>query len=519
MKKIEFAPDVIDKQRKAIEQLEKAVGSTLGPRGFFVQFYEDGEPTITNDGVTVAKNFELDDPIENSAVDLVKQASIETNSQVGDGTTAAVILTRAFVEKGWELIKAGRHPFEVKLAFDRVAEFIRERVPTLSREAKDEETLIAVASLSANNDRSIGEPVGKLAAEVGEEGTMYIDENDAEGIKTDLIEGYTFNSGVSSFAFLSQGLTVTTINDPSILLYDGRLISGRDMFMFLEKMAKAGVERLVIICREIDGEALKVAATNKLQEQFDVTVINAPGYAKIATAGYLRDLAVLTGATVVSEEAGIALADTHVTALGTCSSISSRIDKTLMLFGEGFDKKRIDDYIKKLKEEKQSFSDEYAKAMIDKRIAELTQKTGVVKVGASNQVALRDMQFRADDAIHAATAAYKSGVVPGGGTALARIAWEAPADISELEGEIIAVLDAPFQRIVTNAAKEPETVRENMAEGEVWDATTDEYVDPNKAGILDPTDVVVTAATQALKVAGMVITTSAVISKTIVGRK
>lgn len=511
--KVEFAPQTVEKQKTAIEKLDLAVGSTLGPRGFFVQFMEDGQPTITNDGVTVARNFELEDTTEQAAVELVRQASIETNYKVGDGTTAAIVLTKALIDKGWELMEKGKHPYEVKLAFDRISALLQEKIPALSTEAKDEATLVAVASLAANNDKSIGEPVGKLALEVGEEGTMYIDENDKAGVDTELIEGYSFSSGVASPYFL-MGAPVATISQPSILLYDGKLVSGRDMVNFLEKMSKAGVERLVIICREIDGEALKVAATNKVSnEGFDVTVINAPGYAKLAVSGYLQDLAVLTGAKVLSEEGGVALMDVNVQQLGACESVSTRMDKTLMLLVET-DGKEVEEHIAFLKSQLPNHaSDEYAKTLIEARIEQLSQKTGVVKIGSDNPVSLRDMQFRADDAIHAAIAAFKSGVVAGGGTTLARIAWADYPDMHELDAEIIKVLDAPFKRIITNANKVPADVIENLGENEVWDVTTDEYHEPKVAGIIDPTDVVLTAVTQALDIAGKVITTSAVISK------
>jgi len=514
--KVEFAPETIEKQRTAIEKLEKAVGSTLGPRGFFVQFYEDGNPTITNDGVTVAKNFELEDPIENSAVELVREASIETNDKVGDGTTAAVILTKAFIDKGWELMEKGIHAYEVKLAFDRVAELLGKEIPKLATKVKDKETLMAVASLAANNDPKIGKPVGELAFQVGEEGTMYIDENDDDDIKTELIEGYSFNSGVSSKYFL-MGMPVVTVNKPSILLYDGRLISGRDMFNFLERMKKAGVERLVIICREIDAEALKVAVLNKAEGNFDVTVLNAPGYAKLAVSGYLQDISVLTGAKVISEESGLGLEDVNVQQLGTAESVSTRVDKTLMLLTDT-DEAFIESHKEYLRTEKPKAEAGFARDLISARLEQLSQKTGVVKVGAGNPVALKDVQFRADDAIHAAIAALKGGVVAGGGTTLARIAWACAGNpLNEIEKEIMQVLDAPFKRIVTNAAKDADTVAELLRNAKglsiVWDATKDELVSAHQAGILDPADVILTSVTQALKVAGMVITTSAVISR------
>ena len=515
-KDIKFDIEARDGLKRGVDALANAVKVTLGPKGRNVIIGKSfGGPTVTKDGVTVAKEIELQDPLENMGAQMVKEVASKTNDLAGDGTTTATVLAQAIVKEGLKNVAAGANPMDLKRGIDKAVEAI---VADLGKQAKvvgsNSEKIKQIASISANNDEVIGELIANAFAKVGKEGVITVEE--AKGTETyvDVVEGMQFDRGYLSPYFVTNPEKMEAeLENPYILLYDKKVSSLKELLPVLEPVAQSG-KPLLIIAEDVDGEALSTLVVNKLRGALKIAAVKAPGFGDRRKA-MLEDIAILTGGTVISEERGYTLENTTIDMLGTAKRVTIDKDNTTVVSGAGA-ADMIKNRVNQIKGQMEASTSEYDKEKLQERLAKLAGGVAVLYVGAASEVEMKEKKDRVDDALHATRAAVEEGIVAGGGVALLRaknVLKNVKADnADEATGiQIISrAVESPLRTIVENAGLEGSVVVAKVAEGKDdfgYNAKTDEYVDMLKAGIIDPKKVTRVALENAASVAGMILTT------------
>jgi chaperonin GroEL len=515
-KDIKFDVEARDAIKRGVDALANAVKVTLGPKGRNVIISKSfGAPQVTKDGVTVAKEIELEDALENMGAQMVKEVASKTNDLAGDGTTTATVLAQAIVKEGLKNVAAGANPMDLKRGIDKAVEAI---VSNLEKQAtkvgNSSEMIKQVASISANNDDVIGELIAKAFGKVGKEGVITVEE--AKGTETyvDVVEGMQFDRGYLSPYFVTDTEKMQTeLDNPMILLYDKKISSMKDLLPILEPVAQQG-KSLLIIAEDVDGEALATLVVNKLRGSLKIAAVKAPGFGDRRKA-MLEDIAVLTGGTVIAEERGFTLENATVEMLGSAETVTIDKDNTTIVNGAG-NKSDIKGRVNQIKSQIESTTSDYDKEKLQERLAKLAGGVAVLYVGAASEVEMKEKKDRVDDALHATRAAVEEGIVAGGGVALVRaievLKKLTTETLDETTGvQIVArAIESPLRTIVENAGGEGSVVINKVLEGKKnfgYDAKTEKYVDMLKAGIIDPKKVTRIALENAASVAGMILTT------------
>ncbi len=515
-KDIKFDIEARDGLKRGVDALANAVKVTLGPKGRNVIIGKAfGGPNVTKDGVTVAKEIELQDPLENMGAQMVKEVASKTNDLAGDGTTTATVLAQAIVKEGLKNVAAGANPMDLKRGIDKAVEAI---VEDLTKQAKvvgsDSEKIKQIASISANNDEVIGELIANAFAKVGKEGVITVEEAKGTDTFVDVVEGMQFDRGYLSPYFVTNPEKMEAeLESPYILLYDKKVSSLKELLPVLEPVAQSG-KPLLIIAEDVDGEALSTLVVNKLRGALKIAAVKAPGFGDRRKA-MLEDIAILTGGTVISEERGYTLENTTIEMLGTAKRVTIDKDNTTIVSGAG-DADTIKNRVNQIKGQMETTTSDYDKEKLQERLAKLAGGVAVLYVGAASEVEMKEKKDRVDDALHATRAAVEEGIVAGGGVALLR----AKAVLSKIKADnadeatgiqiVSRAFEAPLRTIVENAGLEGSVVVAKVAEGKGdfgYNAKTDEYVDMLKAGIIDPKKVTRVALENAASVAGMILTT------------
>ncbi|WP_289043070.1 chaperonin GroEL [uncultured Olleya sp.] len=515
-KDIKFDIEARDGLKRGVDALANAVKVTLGPKGRNVIIGRSfGAPVVTKDGVSVAKEIELEDALENMGAQMVKEVASKTNDLAGDGTTTATVLAQAIVKEGLRNVAAGANPMDLKRGIDKAVEAIVTDLGKQSKEVGDSsEKIKQVASISANNDGVIGDLIAKAFGKVGKEGVITVEE--AKGTETyvDIVEGMQFDRGYLSPYFVTNSdKMITDLENPYILLYDKKVSTMKDLLPVLEPVAQSG-KPLLIIAEDVDGEALATLVVNKLRGSLKIAAVKAPGFGDRRKA-MLEDIAILTGGTVVSEERGFTLENTTLEMLGTAERVTIDKDNTTVVNGAG-DKSLIQNRVNQIKAQIETTTSDYDKEKLQERLAKLAGGVAVLYVGAASEVEMKEKKDRVDDALHATRAAVEEGIVAGGGVALVRaksvLDKITTENLDETTGiQIVArAIEAPLRTIVSNAGGEGSVVVSKVMEGKKdfgYDAKTENYVDMLKAGIIDPKKVTRIALENAASVAGMILTT------------
>ena len=515
-KDIKFDVEARDGLKRGVDALANAVKVTLGPKGRNVIISRSfGAPVVTKDGVSVAKEIELEDPLENMGAQMVKEVASKTNDLAGDGTTTATVLAQAIVKEGLKNVAAGANPMDLKRGIDKAVEAIVDDLGKQSKEVgNSSEKIKQVASISANNDDVIGDLIAKAFGKVGKEGVITVEE--AKGTETyvDIVEGMQFDRGYLSPYFVTNSdKMITDLENPYILLYDKKVSTMKDLLPVLEPVAQSG-KPLLIIAEDVDGEALATLVVNKLRGSLKIAAVKAPGFGDRRKA-MLEDIAILTGGTVISEERGFTLENTTLEMLGTAERVTIDKDNTTVVNGAG-DKSLIKNRVNQIKAQIETTTSDYDKEKLQERLAKLAGGVAVLYVGAASEVEMKEKKDRVDDALHATRAAVEEGIVAGGGVALVRaksvLEKITTENLDETTGiQIVArAIEAPLRTIVSNAGGEGSVVVAKVMEGKKdfgYDAKTETYVDMLKAGIIDPKKVTRIALENAASVAGMILTT------------
>jgi chaperonin GroEL len=515
-KDIKFDIEARDGLKRGVDALANAVKVTLGPKGRNVIIGKAfGGPNVTKDGVTVAKEIELKDPLENMGAQMVKEVASKTNDLAGDGTTTATVLAQAIVKEGLKNVAAGANPMDLKRGIDKAVEAI---VADLAKQAKvvgsDSEKIKQIASISANNDEVIGDLIATAFAKVGKEGVITVEEAKGTDTYVDVVEGMQFDRGYLSPYFVTNPEKMEVeLENPFILLYDKKVSSLKELLPVLEPVAQSG-KPLLIIAEDVDGEALSTLVVNKLRGALKIAAVKAPGFGDRRKA-MLEDIAILTGGTVISEERGYTLENTTIEMLGTAKRVTIDKDNTTLVSGAG-DADTIKNRVNQIKGQMEATTSDYDKEKLQERLAKLAGGVAVLYVGAASEVEMKEKKDRVDDALHATRAAVEEGIVAGGGVALLRaknaLSTITADNADEATGiQIVSrAIESPLRTIVENAGLEGSVVVAKVAEGSGdfgYNAKTDEYVDMLKAGIIDPKKVTRVALENAASVAGMILTT------------
>lgn len=507
------------KQLKAgVDKLANAVKVTLGPKGRNVLLEKSfGSPQITKDGVTIAKEIELENNIENIGAQLVKEAATKTVDRAGDGTTTAVVLTQAIVNAGFKNIAAGANPMEIRTGIEKGVATVVAELKKMAKTVKGKEEIKKVAVVSANGDDEIGEIIANVMDKVGKEGVVTVEEGQTFGVVEKYVEGMQFDKGYVSPYFVTNSDNLTAeIRDPYIIITDGKISAVKDMLPIIEKIAQSGKKDIVIIAEEIEGEALATLIVNKLKGILNVLSIKAPAFGD-RRKEMLKDIAILTGGQVISEEVGKKLETAELSDLGRAEKIISSKDDTVVVNGKG-DKKEIDARIDAIKKEIANTDSDYDKEKLQERLAKLSGGVAVIEVGAATEVEMKERKDRLDDALQATRAAIEEGVVPGGGVALLDALKSLKAlKVSGDEKTAIEILERALQEparlIAENAGKEAAVILSQIGGGKGYDARNDKFVDMIASGILDPVKVTRLALENAASIAMLLLTTEAVVAE------
>jgi len=512
-KDIKFDIEARDGLKRGVDALANAVKVTLGPKGRNVIISKSfGGPSVTKDGVSVAKEIEL---VENMGAQMVKEVASKTNDLAGDGTTTATVLAQSIVKEGLKNVAAGANPMDLKRGIDKAVEAIVEDLTKQSKKVGDSsEKIKQVAAISANNDETIGELIAQAFGKVGKEGVITVEEAKGTDTYVDVVEGMQFDRGYLSPYFVTDSEKMTSdLENPYILLFDKKISSMKDLLPVLEPVAQSG-KPLLIIAEDVDGEALATLVVNKLRGSLKIAAVKAPGFGDRRKA-MLEDIAILTGGTVISEERGFSLENASLDLLGTCEKISIDKDNTTVVNGAG-DAKNIKTRVNQIKAQIESTTSDYDKEKLQERLAKLSGGVAVLYVGAASEVEMKEKKDRVDDALHATRAAVEEGIVAGGGVALVR----AKSVLSKLKTEnadeetglqiVARAIEEPLRTIVENAGGEGSVVVAKVIEGKTdfgYDAKTESYVKMLEAGIIDPKKVTRVALENAASVSGMILTT------------
>ncbi len=515
-KDIKFDVDARDAIKRGVDALANAVKVTLGPKGRNVIISKSfGAPQVTKDGVTVAKEIELQDPLENMGAQMVKEVASKTNDLAGDGTTTATVLAQAIVKEGLKNVAAGANPMDLKKGIDKAVEaIVKDLEKQTTKVGNSSEMIKQVAAISSNNDEQIGDLIAKAFAKVGKEGVITVEE--AKGTETyvDVVEGMQFDRGFLSPYFVTDTEKMQSeLENPMILLYDKKISSMKDLLPILEPVAQQG-KSLLIIAEDVDGEALATLVVNKLRGSLKIAAVKAPGFGDRRKA-MLEDIAVLTGGTVISEERGFTLENATIDMLGSAETVTIDKDNTTIVNGAG-KKDDIKGRVNQIKSQIESTTSDYDKEKLQERLAKLAGGVAVLYVGAASEVEMKEKKDRVDDALHATRAAVEEGIVAGGGVALIRAKSVLEKLVSDNADEktgiliIARAIESPLRTIVENAGGEGSVVINKVMEGKKnygYDAKSETYVDMIKAGIIDPKKVTRIALENAASVAGMILTT------------
>tara|TARA_B100000963_G_scaffold46429_1_gene34746 strand:+ start:4471 stop:6102 length:1632 start_codon:yes stop_codon:yes gene_type:complete len=515
-KKIQFDIEAREGLKKGVDALANAVKVTLGPKGRNVIIGKSfGGPQVTKDGVTVAKEIELEDALQNMGAQMVKEVASKTNDLAGDGTTTATILAQAIVTEGLKNVTAGANPMDLKRGVDKavktVVEYLNKSAQTVGNSS---EKIKQIASISANNDDAIGELITQAFEKVGKEGVITVEEAKGTDTYVDVVEGMQFDRGYLSPYFVTNSEKMESdLENPHILLYDKKISAMKDLLPILEPVAQSG-KPLLIIAEDVDGEALATLVVNKLRGALKIAAVKAPGFGDRRKA-MLEDIAVLTGATVISEERGFNLENTTIEMLGTSERVTIDKDNTTIVNGSG-KKDDIKARVNQIKTQIETTTSDYDKEKLQERLAKLAGGVAVLYVGAASEVEMKEKKDRVDDALHATRAAVEEGIVAGGGVALlrSRVKLENLKTINDDQSTGIQIisraLESPLRTIVENAGGEGSVVVSKVLDGKDsfgYDAKSDKYVDLFKSGIIDPKKVTRIALENAASVAGMILTT------------
>jgi chaperonin GroEL len=520
-KEVRFGEDARARILKGVNTLANAVKVTLGPKGRNVVLEKSfGSPTITKDGVSVAKEIELADKYENIGAQIVKEAASKTSDVAGDGTTTATVLAQAFIQEGLKAVAAGINPMDLKRGIDKAVIAAVAELKNLSKPTADDKAIAQVGTISANSDANIGDIIATAMKKVGKEGVITVEEGSGLENELDVVEGMQFDRGYLSPYFINnQQSQQVELDDPFILIHDKKVSNVRELLPVLEAVAKAG-KPLLIVAEEVEGEALATLVVNTIRGIVKVAAVKAPGFGDRRKA-ILEDIAILTNGQVVSEEVGLSLEKTTIGDLGRAKRVVITKENTTIIDGAG-EAERIQSRIGQIKAQIEETSSDYDREKLQERVAKLAGGVAVIKVGAATEVEMKEKKARVEDALHATRAAVEEGVVPGGGVALIRSlkALENLKGANTDQDLGIAItrraLEAPLRAIVANAGEEPSVVLNKVKEGTGnfgYNAATGEFGDMIEFGILDPTKVTRSALQYASSVAGLAITTEAIVAE------
>ncbi len=524
-KQVAFSEDARRKLKKGIDTLATAVATTLGPKGRNVALDKKfGAPTITHDGVTVAKEIELEDPFENMGAQLLKEAATKTNDIAGDGTTTATVLAQNIINEGLKNIAAGANPMLLKRGIEAGTHALAEKIRSMAITIDSKEEIASVASISAQ-DREIGDLIATVMDKVGKDGVVTVEESRSLEFETEYVEGMQFDRGYISPYFVTDADTMeAVIQDAYILIHDKKISSAQDIVPVLEKMLQIGKKNLVVIAEDVDGEALATLVLNKLRGMVNALAIKAPGFGDRRKA-MLQDIAVLTGGQVITEEMGRKLESVQIADLGRAAKIVSSKDDTTVVDGAG-DETQIKARVEQIKVEIDRSTSDYDREKLQERLAKLAGGVAIIRVGAATEVELKEKKHRVEDALSATRAAVEEGIVPGGGVALLN-ALPALDSVSAPEGDqatgvgiLRRALEAPMRKIAENAGQNGDVIIQNVRREQErlndsnigYDVMTGEYINMVKAGIIDPAKVTRGALENAASIAAMVLTTEALIT-------
>ncbi len=516
---IEFDVDARSKLKKGVDQLANAVKVTLGPKGRNVILEKKfGAPLVTKDGVSVAKEIELEDAVENMGAQMVKEVASKTSDVAGDGTTTATVLAQAIFREGLKNVTAGANPMDLKRGIDLAVTKVVDYLKSISKTIETSEEIAQVGAISANNEKWIGEKIAEAMNKVGKEGVITVEEAKGTESVLEVVEGMQFDRGYLSPYFITDADAMeANLEDPFILIYDKKISAMKDLLPILEKTVQQG-RPLVIIAEDIEGEALATLVVNKLRGTLRVAAVKAPGFGDRRKA-MLEDIAVLTNGQVISEEKGYKLENAQLGYLGSASKVVIDKDNTIIVEGKG-EETEIKKRINEIKGQIEKTTSDYDREKLQERLAKLSGGVAVLKIGASTEIEMKEIKARVDDALHATRAAVEEGIVPGGGVAFVR----AMSALIDLKGEnedqttgidiVRRSLEEPLKQIVFNAGLEGSVVSNNVKAGTGsygFNAATEVYEDLIKAGVIDPTKVSRTALENAASVSGLLLTTEAVV--------
>ena len=522
-KQLLFNDDARKKMLSGVEQISRAVKVTLGPKGRLVMLDKKfGAPTITKDGVSVAKEIELEDPYENMGAQLVKEVASKTNDVAGDGTTTATVLAYSMVREGLKAVAAGITPIEIKRGIDKAVNLAVEEIKKASKEIKGSEEVEHVATVSANNDTEIGKILADAIQKVGKDGVITVEESKTMDTTTDFVEGMQFDRGyISSYFVTDRDRMETVFTDPYILIHDKKISSMKDLLPLLEKIAQTG-KPLVIIAEDMDGEALATLVVNSLRGTLKTCAVKAPGFGDRRKA-MLEDIAVLTGGQVISEELGLKLETTELNMLGTAKTVKIDKDNTIIVDGAGSGK-AIKERVSQIKTQIDASTSDYDKEKLKERLAKLSGGVAVINIGAVTETEMKEKKHRVEDTLAATRAALEEGIVPGGGLVLIESALALEkTDMSKLTDDekvgfkiVKRALEEPMRQIAENAGVDGAVIADRAKhekKGIGFDAAKMEWKDMMSAGIIDPAKVTRSALQNAASIAGLLLTTEAAITE------
>jgi len=520
IKQLAFQEEARRSMERGMDILANAVKITLGPKGRNVVLEKKwGAPTITNDGVSIAKEIELEDPFERLGAELVKEVAKKTDDVAGDGTTTATVMAQAITKEGLRVVAAGANPIALKRGIEKAVEAVVAYILGESKEIESKDEIAYVGAISANNDMEIGEIIAEAFDKVGKDGVITVEESQTFGLELELVEGMRFDKGYISPYFVTDPERMEAVlDDPYILIANSKISAVKDLLPILEKVMQAG-KPLLIIAEDIEGEALATLIVNKIRGTFRSVAVKAPGFGDRRKA-MLEDIAVLTGATVISEEVGLKLENATLNLLGQARKVIVTKDDTTIVEGQG-DPEKVKGRVNQIRAELEKSDSDYDREKLQERLAKLAGGVAIIKVGAATEVELKEKKHRIEDAVQATKAAVEEGIVPGGGATLLLSASALEKLESDLEGDersgIVIVrrsLEAPLKQIATNAGLEGGVVVEKVRQlpkGHGLNAATGEYEDLMKAGIIDPAKVTRSALQNASSIAALFLTTEAII--------
>ena len=520
-KEVKFSEDARNRMLSGVETLARAVKVTLGPKGRNVVLEKSfGAPTVTKDGVSVAKEIELEDKFENMGAQMVKEVASQTSDVAGDGTTTATVLAHGILREGLKSVAAGLNPMDLKRGIDKAVTAAVEELKKLSKPCKDDNAIAQVGTISANSDKDVGDIIAEAMKKVGKEGVITVEEGSALYNDLDVVEGMQFDRGYLSPYFVTDQQTMTAdLEDPFILLHDKKISNVRDLLPILEGAAKAN-KSLLIVAEDIEGEALATLVVNNIRGIVKVAAVKAPGFGDRRKA-MLEDIAILTGGQVISEEVGLSLEKATVENLGSAKKVTVTKENTTIIDGAG-SSDAIEGRVGQIRAQIEDATSDYDKEKLQERVAKLAGGVAVIKVGAATEVEMKEKKARVEDALHATRAAVEEGVVPGGGVALVRALGGLEKLTGDNDDQNIGIkiarraMEEPLRQIVANAGAESSVILNEVKAGKGnygYNAATGEYGDMVEMGILDPTKVTRSALQHAASVSGLMLTTECMVAE------